>query len=271
MPLPSLLKASWKFAALVAVCAGSAGLAGCAKGEAIGPDDDDDDDVITLQDSGADAVIGRVDAGPDPDGPDDRDAPVAEDAAVPIDAPDLPPDAALPPDASGCTVQTIQLLTNPAFESGPGGGWVEASSLGYGVVVDQADLGGFLAQTPAFLAWLGGDVSLTDSMYQQVTIPAGATDLSITGYLAIGTNEAAGTVAYDTGSMTIRSTSDALLATLGSWSNLNVTTGWTAISFLPAGSFAGQTIRLRFDSSNDFVDHTNFFFDSLALNVTVCQ
>ena len=117
MSLPSLLNASWKLAVVAAWCVGGAGLVGCAKGEAIGPDDDDDDDVITLQDSG---TVGRVDSGLDPDAPDDRDAPLAADAAVPIDAADLPADAAeLPPDAAGCTVQTIQLLTNPAFESGP--------------------------------------------------------------------------------------------------------------------------------------------------------
>ena len=34
---------------------------------------------------------------------------------------------------------------------------------------------------------------------------------------------------------------------------------------------AGQTVKIRFRSTNDFSLETSFFFDSLALDATICQ
>jgi hypothetical protein len=118
---------------------------------------------------------------------------------------------------------------------------------------------------------LGGGNNLTDSLYQQVAIPQGATNMTITGYVAISTQEAAGGSVYDVATLEIHSSSGGYLATVGTWSNQNATTGWTAMSFLPAGSYAGQTIRLRFDTTNDYSLDTYFFFDTLGLRVTTCQ
>ena len=53
----------------------------------------------------------------------------------------------------------------------------------------------------------------------------------------------------------------------------NTTTvgAWTALDKVFAGNLSGQTIRLRFTSTNDDSFVTNFFFDTLALTATYCQ
>jgi hypothetical protein len=43
------------------------------------------------------------------------------------------------------------------------------------------------------------------------------------------------------------------------------------MTFSFASSHAGQTVVIRFRSTNDFSLETSFFYDTLALDATVCQ
>ncbi|HBB86491.1 MAG TPA: hypothetical protein DC047_02615, partial [Blastocatellia bacterium] len=106
----------------------------------------------------------------------------------------------------------------------------------------------------------------TDSLYQQITIPAGATSATLNFYLKIDTAETTTTTAFDTLKVQIRNSSNTVLATLATYSNLNKGTVYVLKSF-DVTSFKGQTIRVYFLGTEDSSLQTSFLIDDTALNV----
>jgi hypothetical protein len=239
---------------------------------------------------GACAEAGQADddtGGPDASvsvTPDASEIPTPPDAIPTADADPLPtfdatpvpdaapgvPDAAPPPDAPpGCTDQVVQLLANANFDSGPGGGWVEQSN--YALINDATGLqpAAMTPQSGTHAVWMGGAYDSTDKLYQEVAVPAGATGLQLVGYRWIASEEAGGI--FDTVTVQLRSPADAILETLTTWSNSDENAAWTAFTLPATGSYGGQTVRVYLESNTDDVLNTNFFFDTFALRVTVCQ
>ncbi len=237
-------------------------LAGCATGEAGGDPD------ARGGDGDGDGGGGLIDARPNPDGAQLPDAQLPPDALV-------PPDAALPIDSSSCTIQTVDLLANGNFDSGDVSWTTDGFPTFYSVILSTSSTPDPFPVTPhsgSWGAWLGGaygDISQDQTMtiLQQVSVPASATNLSISGQRYF-VSEDSGT--FDIAAIEIWNTSNAYLATVASWDADDVTAGWTAFSF-PAGNYAGQTIRVVVGSVNDFSLNTNFLFDTLRFNATVCQ
>lgn len=234
-----------------------AAIAGCAEGrsnvvEGELPDDSDAAMVVS-----ADATP-RYDADPG-----------APDAGLAIDAAPAPDASATAPDAGACTEVVTNLLTNPAFDSGPGGGWSETSSGGFAVIMPDSDplLAAIDADSPPYLAWLGGAISLDDSLGQTVTVPVDASALRVRGRRWIASNETLN-FDYDDLTVTLRSSTGAVLQEVGRFSNLDTTVGWTSFDLPAAAPHAGATVRLELAAHNDFSEITNFFLDGLALEVT---
>ncbi len=151
-----------------------------------------------------------------------------------------------------------QLLLNPGFESG-NVNWVADT----GVITNST---GRSPRSGSFYAWLNGyGFSNTDFVYQQVTIPSTATSATLTFWLAIDTAETTTTTAFDTLKLQIRNSSNTVLATLVTYSNLNKTTGYVLRTF-DLTSFKGQTIRVYFLGQEDFSLQTSFVIDDTALN-----
>ena len=219
--------------------------------------------------AGGDAATGgRPDGSPVEPRPPMTDAGVIvpdPDAAVPVDE---EPDAA--PEEPPCTVTTVNLLANPTFDSGPGAGWQESSSLNYGIVLQQDDTPVPAAHSPSFLAWLGGDVNLTDSVTQTVTIPADASAMQVRGQRWIASAETVAG-AFDVLRLDIATTGGTQLELVKEWSNLDSTSTWSAFNLPVTGNYQGQTVQLRFRGSTDSSENTNFFLDSLLFEVTTCQ
>ena len=107
------------------------------------------------------------------------------------------------------------------------------------------------------------------SLYQDVAVPLGATNLRLTGYINIATEETSGV--WDTLTITIRNTSNSVLETLTTLSNADQNASWASFTLNAASANAGQTIRLHLESNQDSLYNTNFFCDTFALQVTVCQ
>lgn len=259
----------------------------CATGES-----DPDATAQGFVDSGATIdsgpTGGRADAAPmpdaDPSAPDAApmpDAAALPDAALPIDAPSAAdaqtmvdaapgtPDA-MPMVDAGCTVQMIQLLQNANFDNGSGPPWTQIGST-FDYIVDSSELPTALVpQSGAWAAWMGGELSITQIMYQDVAIPAGATGLQLVGYRWFASEETTAG-AWDTFDVEIRTTSSGLLERLSRYDNEDTTTAWTAFTLLAGNSYPGQTVRMYFAAVLDDSLNTNFFFDTLALRVTVCQ
>jgi trimeric autotransporter adhesin len=153
-----------------------------------------------------------------------------------------------------------QLLGNPGFETGTASPWVATA----GVIDSTASQP---ARTGTWKAWLDGyGVSHTDTLYQQVTIPSTATSATLTFWLHIDTTETTTVTAFDTLRVQIRNSSNTVLATLATYSNLNKAAGYLQKSFSLA-PYIGQTIRVYFLGVEDSSLQTSFVIDDTALNV----
>jgi hypothetical protein len=242
-------------------------LAGCASGQGALP---------------SDAPIG---GGPDAkvylDGSiEGTDAPPHIDAAIdarPDAPPDAPPDAAVPVDAppDACVPITTELLQNPVFDLTPAGTMWQQVPIDPMYPPITSD--GFAAQSAPYKAWMGGitggdegTASVTDQIYQDVAVPAGTTQLVLTGYYVVGTAETVTTV-NDTGSVDLLQTNGTPIENVMSLSNLTPTAAaWQPFSHTFTANVSGQTVRLRFTSTNSVDNVTNFFFDTLSLKATHC-
>ena len=111
---------------------------------------------------------------------------------------------------------------------------------------------------------LGVYNNASGSEYQTVTIPASAT-ANLTFWLNITTSESLST-AYDYLYVEVRSTSGALLGTLGTYSNRDGTTAgsYSQKSFSLA-SWRGQTVRVQFRATTDYSLPTSFRVDDVSL------
>ncbi|HKO57212.1 MAG TPA: S8 family serine peptidase [Thermoanaerobaculia bacterium] len=159
---------------------------------------------------------------------------------------------------TGCTVAQ-QLLLNPGFESG-NVSWTTTA----GVIDSTASPA---ARTGAWKAWLCGyGTTHADNAYQQVTIPATATSATLTFWLRITTGETTTSIAYDTMSVQVLNSSGTVLATLATYSNLNASASYSQKTF-DLTAYKGQTIRVRFNASEDSSLQTSFLVDDTALNV----
>lgn len=241
-------------------------LVGCASGQsAVAPGDGDISmlpDAETPADAPADA---------EPHVPDDA-PPDARPDAPPDAPPAVPPDAAMP-DAYVCQVMTMQLLQNPALDLTPvGTGWVQ-QNIDNAYPIITAD--GIAPQSAPYKAWMGGFVAtsgtLTDQLYQDVMVPAGTTQLRLTGYYLVGTEETSTTMAFDTAQVGLTETNGTPIETALSLSNLSAVGTWTAFDKTFTTNQSGKTVRLRFTSTTDNSFNTNFFFDTLTLTATYCQ
>jgi Bacterial Ig domain len=157
------------------------------------------------------------------------------------------------------TTTSQQLLGNPGFETGTAAPWVTTSG-----VVDNGT--SEAAHTGSWKAWMNGYGAVhTDTVMQQVAIPASATSATLTFWLHIDTAET-GTTAYDTLKVQVRNSSGTVLSTLATYSNVNAAAGYTQKSFNLI-SYKGQTIQVNLVGIEDASLQTSFVVDDFALNV----
>ncbi len=114
-------------------------------------------------------------------------------------------------------------------------------------------------------AWMGGNAAaITENLYQTVTLPANATKATLKFALHIDTAEAGATTAIDTFKVTIRDTNNAILKTLGVYSNLDFITGYQVRTF-DVSEFKGQTVRVHFTETENASKQTSFSVDAVSL------
>ena len=158
------------------------------------------------------------------------------------------------------TCTAAQLLGNPGFETGTAAPWAATTGVISNRVTEPP-------RTGTFDAWLDGYGTVhTDTLSQAVTLPAACTTYSLTFWLHIDTAETTTTTAFDKLQVQVLNASGSVLATLGTFSNLNAITGYAQHTFSLA-SFAGQTVTLKFTGAEDSIDQTSFVVDDTALNV----
>jgi hypothetical protein len=159
------------------------------------------------------------------------------------------------------------ILVNGSFDAVPiGTGWVQDDGgSGYPIIVSSAELPfGITPHSAPNVAWLGGVFDVTESVSQDIAVPAGVTTMRLTGYVRITTEEPSGQ--YDHLYAEILAPGGG--EQLGHWSNLDANLAWAAFNLLASGNYAGQTITLRFRSYCDDLYNTDFFMDTCFLDAT---
>ncbi|MFD3466170.1 M28 family peptidase [Streptomyces sp. NPDC058682] len=146
-----------------------------------------------------------------------------------------------------------QLVVNGGFENGSSP-WSATA----GVITNQS------GQTPhggSYKAWLTGYGSThTDSAAQTLTIPSGCSTYRLGFFLHIDTDEDEDVV-YD------RFTVSVAGQTLETLSNLNANSGYVEKSY-DLSQFAGQTVTLKFNGTEDQSLQTSFVVDDVTLQVS---
>lgn len=113
--------------------------------------------------------------------------------------------------------------------------------------------------------YFGVNNSVSGQAYQTVTIPSSASG-SLSFWLNVTSSETTTTTQYDKLFVEVRNTSGTLLATLGTYSNLNKTTaGNYTLRTLSAAAYKGQTVRIQFRSTMDSSITTTFRVDDVSL------
>jgi len=185
-----------------------------------------------------------------------------------VDAPDRhPPDDS----GGGCNVAMQDLLRNGNFDATPTGTmWTQNPvKASLPIIVTSSTPA---PQSGNTIAWLGGvaQADANDSLYEEVTVPAATTSLVLTGYYWVATQETSA-FAFDLATVELIKPDGTQIETIMNLDNTTTTTGWTAIDFTANEDLSGQTVRLRFSSTNDSTNVTNFFYDTLAFTATYCR
>lgn len=153
-------------------------------------------------------------------------------------------------------VPGAELLLNTGFESGAVN-WTATA----GVITNST---GQTPRTGAWYAWLNGyGVTHTDSLFQQITIPSTANAATLSFWLKINSAETTTTTVFDRLQVQVRNSSNTVLTTLATYSNLNETTGYTLKTF-DLSAFRGQTIRIYFLGTEDSSLQTSFVIDDTS-------
>jgi hypothetical protein len=154
----------------------------------------------------------------------------------------------------GCT--PAQVLGNPGFETGTAAPWTSTPA------VINENGSGETSHSGSWYAWLDGyGTTHTDTLSQTVTIPAACTKTTFSFWLHIDTAETTTTTQFDKLTVTAGST------TVATFSNLNHNTGYTLHSF-SLGSFAGQSVTLKFSGTEDSSLQTSFVIDDTAVSTS---
>lgn len=143
-------------------------------------------------------------------------------------------------------------IVNGGFENGTSP-WVQSSANGYQLIDPTRP------HTGSYSAWLGGYNNANDTIYQTVTVPANGT-LSYWWYMS--TQET--THPWDYLRVQLYSTSGTLIATLRTWNDGSGANTWRQDS-ISLASYAGQTLRVRFNTTTDSSLTTSFFVDDVSL------
>jgi Subtilase family/Bacterial Ig domain len=151
---------------------------------------------------------------------------------------------------------TGELLVNGGFE-GAAAPWVLSGNAYW-------SSGGY-AHGGAGYTVLGYYNNASGAEYQTVTIPTTATG-ALTFWLNVTSSETTTTSVYDRLFVEVRSTTGTLLSTLATYSNLNKgTVGVYTQRSVSLAAWRGQTVRVQFRATTDYLYATSFRVDDVSL------
>jgi plastocyanin len=153
-----------------------------------------------------------------------------------------------------------QLLKNPGFESGNVSWNASAATIINNGTAFPPHAGNWKAQLN------GKGTANTQSIFQQVAVPANACTATVSFFLRIATTDS-GMTANDTLKVQIVDGTGKVLKNLGTFSNLNKSTNYVKKQFNVI-AFKGKTIRVKFIGTENGSLKTTFLVDDVALSIT---
>jgi len=155
---------------------------------------------------------------------------------------------------------TAQLLFNTGFETGKASPWVISTGVLNNTAAQPAHFG-------TWDVWLDGKgIAQSQSIAQQVTVPAGWTTATLKFWMHVDTAETSATLQNDKLTVRVTDASNNVLATLGTFSNLNAAAGYVSHSF-DVTPYMGQTIKVKFTGAENASLQTSFVLDDITLTL----
>lgn len=158
-----------------------------------------------------------------------------------------------------CSPSYGQLIVNGDFSAGDATGWTVSRSNGPAPIVQPyggSDYG----------AWMGRYNSNQDRIYQVVCPAAPADWANFSFYWWMNTEETSTTTDYDFLYVRVRDANGNLLQTLKTITNRSPRETWY-YEYFDLRAYAGQTIRISFEATNDFMLPTHFWIDDVSFAV----
>ena len=163
-----------------------------------------------------------------------------------------------------------QLLLNPGFDAGHSA-WTETTALSASTIItNDSSLTTLKAHTPSYVAWMAGYSNAQDDLAQTVTIPATATSITLSFYYVIQTQEMSPGVVDTMDVYTYDAAADTYTPVATFNDNMPVAS-WTRFSTTLPLTLAGRTVKVGFRAMTDTSKNTNFFVDSVSLDVAACS
>jgi fibronectin type 3 domain-containing protein len=148
-----------------------------------------------------------------------------------------------------------ELIVNGGFESGTTP-WVMSGA---------ARSTGSYPHSGLAYSYEQSSVTATQTEYQQISIPTTATG-TLTFWLNVTSSETTTTTKYDNLYVEVRNTAGTLLATLGSYSNLDkVAAGTYSQKTFSVAAYKGQTVRIQFRGTFDSSVVSTFRIDDVSV------
>ncbi len=143
-------------------------------------------------------------------------------------------------------------VVNGGFENGTSP-WVQSSANGYQLIDTTRP------HTGSYSAWLGGYNNANDTIYQTITVPTNGT---LTYWWYMTTQETSHP--WDYLRVQLYTTGGTLITTLRTWNDGSGANLWRQDT-ISLASYAGQTVRLRFNNTTDSSLTTSFFIDDVSV------
>ena len=154
-----------------------------------------------------------------------------------------------------------ELVVNGGFESGSQG-WTQSSAGGYDLVSTYNPF------TGVWGAYLGGIDDADDRLGQALTLPAGASSITLHAWWSIATSETGG--GFDRMTLSLLRPDGSLLAELARIDDSADPDVWDEI-IADLTSYAGQTVRVQAHAVSDGSNPTDFYLDDLGITACVAS
>jgi hypothetical protein len=160
-------------------------------------------------------------------------------------------------------VAALEAVVNGNFEGGQAP-WVESSTGGYAVITLDDSVPS-TAHSGKTYAWLGGYESGTDTLYQDVTIPADALQAKLRFWILVNVDTTTYDVS-DTMAVTVNDVNTGeTIITLATYTNVDVRGDWVQSLEFDLAPLHGRTVRLKFTAVNDNFNVTSFRIDDVSI------